>query len=214
MAKSSINLAVKTVEAVRERFGAAVLEVAEYRGETTIMLPPDKLPAIARFLREHPALRYDSMADLTAVDWTPRVPRYDVAYHLLSVQTRAVIRLKSRVGQPAEEHPAVPSITGIWPSANWFEREVYDLFGITFSGHPDLRRILMPEDWTSHPLRKDYPLTGIELPEPHWGGQVALNQPLPPGTGRQTIRVLNSRPPSPPRPTPEPGEPAEHSGQE
>jgi NADH-quinone oxidoreductase subunit C len=213
MAERISDLAAQTVEAVRGKFGEAVLEVVEHRGETTIMLPPEKLPAVAKFLRDHPALRYDSMADLTAVDWLERVPRYDVVYHLLSVQTRAVIRLKTRVGQPGEEHPAVPSITGIWPSANWFEREVYDLFGITFTSHPDLRRILMPEDWTSHPLRKDYPLTGIELPEPHWGGQVALNQPLPPGTGRQTIRVLQSRPPAPPRPKPEPGEPAERSGQ-
>ncbi len=209
MAEQLSKLAAKTVEVVRERFGEVVLEVVEHRGETTILLPPEKLPAVARYLRDHPTLRYDSMADLTAVDWLERVPRYDVVYHLLSVQTRAVIRLKTRVGQPGEELPAVPSVTGIWPSANWFEREVYDLFGINFTGHPDLRRILMPEDWTSHPLRKDYPLTGIELPEPHWGGQVALNRPLPPGTGRQTIRVLNSRPPTPPRPKPEPGEPAE-----
>jgi NADH-quinone oxidoreductase subunit C len=209
MTEALTNLAAQTVAAVREKLGTALLDVVEQYGETTLLLEPDKLPAVAKLLRDHPALHYDSLADLSAVDWMERVPRYDVVYHLLSVKTRAVVRLKTRVGQPDEEHPAVPSVTGIWPSANWCEREVYDLFGIIFTGHPDLRRILMPEDWTSHPLRKDYPLTGIELPEPHWGGQVALTQPLPPGTGRQTIRVLQSRPPSPPRPAPEPGEPAQ-----
>jgi NADH-quinone oxidoreductase subunit C len=206
MAETSNSLATKTVDLVRAKFGEAVLEVVEHRGETTIVLPPDKIPAVARFLRDHAALRYNFMADLTAVDWLEREPRYDVVYHLMSTETRAVLRLKTRVGQPGEEHPAVPTVSTIWPTANWYEREVYDLFGITFTGHPDLRRIVMPEDWTSHPLRKDYPLTGVELPEPHWGGQVPLNQTLPEGIGRQTMRINQSRPPTPPRPEPEPGE--------
>ncbi len=206
MAETTKDLAAKTVEAVRSKFGEAVLEVVEHRGETTIILPPEKVPAVAKYLRDHPALRYNFMADLTAVDWPEREPRFDVVYHLLSMDTRAVIRLKTRVGGPGEEHPDVPTVSAIWPTANWYEREVYDLFGITFTGHPDLRRILMPEDWTSHPLRKDYPLTGIELPEPHWGGQVPFNQSLPEGIGRQTMRVNDSRPPTPSRPEPEPGE--------
>jgi len=206
MAETTKDLAAKTVEAVRSKFGEAVLDVVEHRGETTIVLPPEKVPAVAKFLRDHPALRYNFLADLTAVDWPEREPRFDVVYHLLSLDTRAFMRLKTRIGGPGEEHPAVPTVSNIWPTANWYEREAYDLFGITFSGHPDLRRILMPEDWTSHPLRKDYPLTGIELPEPHWGGQVPLNQPLPEGLGRQTMRVNDSRPPTPPRPEPEPGE--------
>ncbi len=206
MAETMNELATRTVEAVREKFGEAVLEVVEHRGETTIVLPPEKVPVVARFLRDHPGLRYNFMADLTAVDWLDREPRYDVVYHLLSLETRAAVRLKTRVGQPGEEHPAVPTVSDIWPTADWYEREVYDLFGITFSGHPNLRRILMPEDWTSYPLRKDYPLTGVGLPEPHWGGQIPLNHPLPEGIGRQTLRVTESRPPTPPRPEPEPGE--------
>ncbi len=206
MAETINTLAAKTVELVRSKFGEAVLEVVEHRGETTIVLSPEKVPTVAKFLRDHAALRYNFMADLTAVDWPEREPRYDVVYHLMSTRTRAVVRLKTRVGQPGEEHPAVPTVSTVWPTANWYEREVYDLFGITFTGHPDLRRILMPDDWTSHPLRKDYPLTGVELPEPHWGGQVPLNQPLPEGIGRQTMRVTHSRPPTPPRPEPEPGE--------
>lgn len=206
MAETINPLATKTVDLVRAKFGEAVLEVIEHRGETTIVLPPDKLPAVAKFLRDHAALRYNFMADLTAVDWLEREPRYDVVYHLMSTETRAVLRLKTRVGQPGEEHPAVPTVSTLWPTANWYEREVYDLFGITFTGHPDLRRIVMPEDWTSYPLRKDYPLTGVELPEPHWGGQVPLDQTLPEGIGRQTMRINQSRPPTPPRPEPEPGE--------
>ncbi len=206
MAEMTQDLATATVEAVQTKFGEAVLEVIEHRGETTILLPPEKVPAVAKFLRDHPKLRYNFMADLTAVDWPERVPRFDVVYHLLSMETRAVIRLKTRVGQPGEEHPAVPTVSTIWPTANWYEREVYDLFGIIFTAHPDLRRILMPDDWTSHPLRKDYPLTGVELPEPHWGGQIPFNQSLPEGIGRQTMRINQSRPPTPPRPEPEPGE--------
>ena len=206
MAETTNDLAAKTVEAVRATFGEAVLEVAEHRGETTILVPAEKVPAVAKLLRDDPALRYNFMADLTAVDWPERELRFDVVYHLLSMETRAVIRLKTRVGQAGEEHPAVPTVSTIWPTANWYEREVYDLFGITFTGHPDLRRLVMPEDWTSHPLRKDYPLTGVELPEPHWGGQIPFDQALPQGVGRQTMRINQSRPPTPPRPEPEPGE--------
>src|SRR5437762_1713900 len=87
-----------------------------------------------------------------------------------------------------ERRAAATAITSVWPAANWYEREVYDLFGIRFAGHPDLRRSEMPEDWVGHPLRKDYPLTGIQLPEPHWGGQVQFAEPLPAEIGRQTLR--------------------------
>ena len=115
MAETTQDLAAKTVEAVRSKFGEAVLEVAEHRGETTIRLAPEKVPAVATFLRDHPALRYNYMADLTAVDWPEREPRFDVVYHLLSMETRAVIRLKTRVGLPGEEHPVVPTVSTIWP---------------------------------------------------------------------------------------------------
>jgi len=114
-----------------------------------------------------------------------------VVYHLLSISNQSELRLKVRVGQPGEDHPSVPTVSGVWPGANWYEREVYDLFGIIFSGHPDLRRILMPMDWTTHPLRKDYPLTGFDLPEPHWGGQVPYD--IDPGVGSQTMRTPYSR---------------------
>ncbi|MBO0783689.1 MAG: NADH-quinone oxidoreductase subunit C, partial [Ktedonobacteraceae bacterium] len=95
---------------------------------------------------------------------------------------------------PREKQPSVPTITGVWPGANWYEREVYDLFGIKFTDHPDLRRIMMPNDWTTHPLRKDYPVSGFELPEPYWGGQVPYD--TDPGVGtlyRQTLRTSEGR---------------------
>ncbi len=182
-------LAEATVAFVRERFAADLVDVAVHRGETTLVLRPEAIARVGLALRDAPALRYNYLADVTAVDWPEREPRYDVVYHLLSLETNAVIRLKVRVGDEATPHPMVPSVTSVWPTANWFEREAFDLFGIVFEGHPQLERILMPDDWVGHPLRKDYPLTGIRLPEPHWGGQVPFDQPLPPGTGEQTLRV-------------------------
>jgi NADH-quinone oxidoreductase subunit C len=99
---------------------------------------------------------FDFCSDVTATDWPPRARRFDVIYCLYSVRLKHRLRLKVR----AAEGEAVPTVSGVWPSANWLEREVFDLFGIRFQGHPDLRRILMPEDWQGHPQRKDYPLEG------------------------------------------------------
>jgi len=178
-----------TVETICEKFPQAVVETTEFRDEQTIVLKPESLMAVCAYLQKR--LRYDFLSTVTAVDWPDRVPRYDVVYHLLSLQNRCVLRLKVRVGEKGEEHPSVPSVTSVWPTANWYEREVYDLFGITFTGHPDLRRILMPMDWTTHPLRKDYPLSGFDLPEPHWGGQIPYD--VDPGVGSQTLRTAEGR---------------------
>lgn len=176
--------ALAMVALVREKFPQAAIETVEYRGEQTLVVKPEHLVAVCTYLRQKQ--QYTFLSSITAVDWPERVPRYDVVYHLLSIPRRSELRLKVRVGQRREEHPAVPTVVGVWPTANWYEREVYDLFGITFTGHPDLRRILMPVDWTTHPLRKDYPLTGFDLPEPHWGGQVPYD--TNPGVGSQTLR--------------------------
>jgi NADH-quinone oxidoreductase subunit C len=166
-----------------------VVEVVEFRDEQTVILRPEHLLTVAAYLQK--TLRYNFLSTITAVDWPERTPRYDVVYHLLSLPNQCVIRLKLRVGEKGEENPSVPSVVSIWPGANWYEREVFDLFGLTFTGHPDLRRILMPPDWTSHPLRKDYPLTGFDLPEPHWGGQVPYD--TDPGVGQQTLRSADGR---------------------
>jgi NADH-quinone oxidoreductase subunit C len=189
-----------TAEFVRSQVGTAVLEVAEHRGETTIVLRPDAIETACRALRDADGLHYNFLADITAVDWPEREPRFDVVYHLLSLETHAVIRLKVRVGDEDTPQPEVPTVTTVWPAADWYEREIFDLFGIRFAGHPNLTRILMPPDWVGHPLRKDYPITGILLPEPHWGGQIPFDEKLPPGIGAQTLRTPDGteEPPVPP----------------
>jgi len=182
--------AASTVETVRRRFPQAVIETSEFRDEQTIVIKPESLVEVCTYLKKHQ--QYTFLETVTAVDWPERNPRFDVVYQLLSMPHQCFIRLKVRVGeQYSKDLPAVPTVTGIWPGANWYEREVYDLFGITFTGHPDLRRILMPNDWTTHPLRKDYPLTGFDLPEPHWGGQVPYD--TDPGVGHQTMRTPGGR---------------------
>ena len=181
--------AASTVETVQKRFPQAVIEAVDFRDEQTLVLKPESLVDVCTYLKKN--LQYDLLETVTAVDWLERVPRYDVIYQLLSMPNQCYVRLKLCVGQRREEHPAVPSVTGVWAGANWYEREVYDLFGITFIGHPDLRRILMPMDWTTHPLRKDYPLNGFDLPEPHWGGQVPYT--IDPGVGQQTLRTPQGR---------------------
>lgn len=181
--------AATTVTLVKEKFPQAVLEAVEFRGEQTLVLQPSSLLSVCTYLQKN--LHYNFLSTVTAVDWPERVPRFDVVYQLLSLTHQCVLRLKVRVGEPGEEHPSLPSVCGIWPGANWYEREVFDLFGLEFADHPDLRRILMPPDWTTHPLRKDYPLAGFDLPEPHWGGQVPYD--TDPGVGSQTLRSPDGR---------------------
>lgn len=181
--------AAATVTLVKEKFPQAVVEIVEFRDEQTIVLNAASLLSVCTYLQK--TLRYDFLSTITAVDWPERAPRFDVVYQLLSLTNQAVLRLKVRVGEKGEEHPTVPSVTSIWPGANWYEREVFDLFGLTFEGHPDLRRIMMPPEWTTHPLRKDYPLSGFDLPEPHWGGQVPYD--TDPGVGSQTLRSADGR---------------------
>ena len=123
--------------------------------QTTIFASRDDVPAVARALRDRPELRYSLLAELTAVDYHPREPRFELVYLLVSLEHRHRLRLKVRLpGNDAR----VQTVTGVWPAANWLEREVWDLFGIVFDGHPDPRRLLMPEDWDGFPLRKDYPV--------------------------------------------------------
>jgi NADH-quinone oxidoreductase subunit C len=120
----------------------------------TIYVPADRLVDACRALRDDLSLRYHTMLDVTAADYFPRDPRFEVVYHLLSVPHRRRLRLKVRVGN----RESVPTVQGVWRGAAWPEREVWDMFGVLFEGHPDLRRLLMPEDWDGHPLRKDYPV--------------------------------------------------------
>ena len=123
--------------------------------QTTLYSHRDDVSAVARVLRDHPRLTFALLAELTAVDVWPREPRFEVVYLLVSIEHRLRLRWKVRV--PGDD-AHVSTVTGVWPAANWLEREVWDLFGIVFDGHPDPRRLLMPDDWEGFPLRKDYPV--------------------------------------------------------
>ncbi len=136
---------------------SAVEEVKFDREEMTIYVERGAIREACALLREDSTCPFNFLSDITCVDWYPREPRFDVIYHLLSIPKKERVRLKVRLNSSS---PVVESLTSVWPGANYFEREVFDLFGIRFSGHPYLRRILMPEDWEGHPLRKDYPVEG------------------------------------------------------
>ncbi len=134
--------------------GTAV-EAVPSADQPTIRVPGDRIVDVCRTLRDDPALRFVLLSDVTAVDWWPAEPRFELVYHLVSIDTKTRLRVKVRL--PGED-AHIADISPLFPVANWQEREVYDLFGIFFDGHPDLRRLMMPEDWEGHPLRKDYPV--------------------------------------------------------
>src|SRR5712692_1594876 len=130
------------------------------RGEVTVIVTPDDMLVGLRYLREDPGLSFGFLSDLTVSDWPELDPRFWVAYHLRSTERGHRIRVK--VGLPPEpDPPQLPSVTSLYPTADWLEREAYDFFGVVFDGHPDLRRIEMPDDWVGHPLRKSEPLAGV-----------------------------------------------------
>jgi len=135
----------------------AVLEAKFDREEMTIVIDRAKIRKACTLLRDRPECDFNFLSDITCVDWYPAEPRFEVIYHLLSIPRKERVRLKVRLDSG---NPTVDSLTPMWPGANYFEREVFDLFGIRFSGHPYMVRILMPEDWEGHPLRKDYPVEG------------------------------------------------------
>ena len=144
------------ITALQATLPAAVTGLSYWVGDWTAIVDPAAIVEVARYLRAAPDARFDVCSDVTATDWPPRAERFDVVYCLYSTWHRHRIRLKLRI----PENAPVDSVTPIWPSANWLEREVFDMFGIRFTGHPDLRRILMPDEWQGHPQRKDYPLEG------------------------------------------------------
>ena len=152
------------LEALRQVLPDVAIDQLPSVDQPAIVVPGDAIERVARQLREHPALQFQVLAELTAADFWPREPRFEVVYHFVSMGPEALgsgappaqrLRVKVRVGGEA---PVLPTIVRIYPNANWYEREVFDLFGVSFDGHPDLRRILMPEDWEGHPARKDYPV--------------------------------------------------------
>ncbi|HWP82785.1 MAG TPA: NADH-quinone oxidoreductase subunit C [Bacteroidota bacterium] len=148
----------RVLEKLRQQFPDAIHESKEFRGELTIVVPKEKIVEVCRFLRDDSELRYDFLSDLCGIDMYTPVNRFGVIYNLFSLSTKHRLRLKTFT---QEENPKVPTVTEVWPTANWHERETYDMFGIVFEGHPDLRRMYMPEEFEYHPLRKDFPLMGI-----------------------------------------------------
>ena len=141
---------------LRARFGDAVGPLGEARVDPWCTVAADRLVELCGFLRDDPELAFDFLEDLTAVDW-PKREVIEVVYHLLSYRHRHAFVLKVEAARAA---PTVPTVEGVWKAANWHEREVYDLFGVDFPGHPDLRRVLLPDDWVGYPLRKDYQEAG------------------------------------------------------
>jgi len=155
----------KVVEALRAAFPNEILVVNEFRGELTVVVNKNKIAQICTFLRDHADFKFDSIRDVCGADYYRPEDRFEVVYNIYSLQHNFRLRLKVRVD---ESDPHVPSVTSVWTGANWAERETYDMFGIVFDGHPDMRRIYMPEEFAYHPLRKDFPLMGIpgSLPLP------------------------------------------------
>jgi NADH-quinone oxidoreductase subunit C len=150
------------IGALKEKFPASILEEVEFRGERTVSVVDRDLYEICRFLRSDPSLQFDFLTDLCGVDFHPETPRFEVVYLLYSMKRNERLRLKVRL----PEGGAIRSVESIWKAANWLEREVYDLFGIRFDHHPDLRRILLWDGYEGHPLRKDYPVEGPDFDKP------------------------------------------------
>ncbi|MDT7687248.1 MAG: NADH-quinone oxidoreductase subunit [Acidobacteriota bacterium] len=146
------------VQRLREQFGEAVTGAFNFVGQLSVHVKADSINAVCRALRDDAETRFDYLSDLTCVHWPERDEApYEVVYNLYSIAKNERVRLKAAAGEEGIE-----SVTDIWPTANWMEREVYDLFGVEFKNHPDLRRLLLPKDWDGHPLRKDYPLEFME----------------------------------------------------
>lgn len=141
---------------LRGAWGAAIREVIRFRGEESVVVEAGSIGPVCRFLKDDPDLRFEMLTDLCGVHFMDRDYAYEVVYHLYSFKHNRRLRLKARLG-PEER---IASVTSVWSAADWHEREAYDLVGMVFEGHPDLRRILMPEDYDLHPLRRDFPLNG------------------------------------------------------
>ncbi len=137
-----------------------IQSVQEFRGQLAIVVQPERIVEICTLLKKDRELQFDQLLDVTAADYLTRVPRFDVVYNMLSHARKARLRLKAPV---PDGDPRLPSVSGVWVSADFPEREVFDLFGIRFDGHPNLRRIMLPEHWEGYPLRRDHPVGGEEV---------------------------------------------------
>ena len=164
---------LQIAEKLKERFPGDVVEVSQFRDQVSVHMGKDHVRDICAFLHDDPEMDFDFLVDLCGVDYLNKnknTPRFEVVYNLYSMDKKHSIRLRVLVPDAGNgQEPAVNSVTPIWKGADWHERECFDLVGIRFEGHPDLRRILLPEDWAGHPLRKDYPVQGFKGDE-DWAG--------------------------------------------
>jgi NADH-quinone oxidoreductase subunit C len=153
------NLRDRPAAAAVEAFDSDAVTTGKFEfDELTLEIAPAKIVSVCGFLKYDQ--KFIRLSTVTAVDRYPAEPRFEVVYHLHSIERNERLRLKCRL---RSDNPAIETVTQVWRGANWYEREVFDLFGIQFTGHPDLRRIMMPDDWEGHPLRKDYPVTGTRV---------------------------------------------------
>ncbi len=148
---------LEIADRLKEKYLNEILDIVEFRDQVFVSVKKDRILDICRFLNDDPDIRMDYLADLCGADYPDRDLRFEVIYNLFSIKHRHRIAIKARI---AEHDLTIDSVVPIWKGANWHERETCDMYGIVFNGHPDLRRILMPEDWEGYPLRKDYPLKG------------------------------------------------------
>lgn len=143
---------------VQAQFPDSIEAVTEFRGDLTLQVEKNDIVKVGEFLKNDPELAFDLIVDLLGVDMYRPEGRFEVVYNIYSIKNKKYLRLKVQVN---EEDCIVPTVSGVWSGANWHERETYDMMGVKFSGHPDLRRMYMPEEYEYHPLRKDFPLMGI-----------------------------------------------------
>ena len=146
----------RAVDRLRAEKADAVTDVSYHAGQALVRVPSRRLIEVLGYLRDHDDLRFDYLSNLTAVHWPKNEPPFELVYHLYSIAKRHRLTIKTAIAEGEE----APTVTTLWPTANWHEREVFDLFGIRFAGHPDLTRILLTDEWVGHPLRKEYPLEG------------------------------------------------------
>jgi NADH-quinone oxidoreductase subunit C len=187
------------LEKLKERFGAAILETHSQAGDDTAVVESSQWKAICTFLRNDPALDFDLPVDLCGVDYPNRLPRTEVVMHLYSISQRHRIRLKARVGDEDMEGAELDSVTSIWAGMNWLEREVFDMSGVRFRGHPDLRRILMYPEFEGHPLQRTYPADRTQPLVPYRtedeaGLPLGKLEPFGPEEGMPFGRIPVSRP--------------------
>ena len=161
-----MNLTELIAGKVKEKFGTSLEEVSDFRDDLCLTIKDDKILQLAKFLKEEPELEFVMLKDVTAIDWATRKKRFTAVYHVYSFKLNYTLRLKANIDT---DPPAIESVTSVWPSAEWYERETWDMYGIKFINHPDLRRMYMPEGFEHYPLRKDFPVLGIpgSLPLPH-----------------------------------------------